>query len=88
MVGYGVNPPVQPHHRAASCPNRPAPCGWAEYNANAASPQTLKGALVGGPTGQNGDSYTDVRSDYVANEVAVDYNAGFAGLMAGLVQLL
>jgi hypothetical protein len=24
VCGVGVNPPVRPHHRAASCPNRPA----------------------------------------------------------------
>jgi len=30
------------------------------------------------------DSYVDVRSDYVKNEVAVDYNAGFTGVLAAL----
>jgi hypothetical protein len=59
-----------------------------QYNSTEASPQTLYGALVGGPTGLNGDAYADLRADYVANEVSVDYNAGFTGLMAGLVQLL
>lgn len=27
-MGYGKNPPVQCHHRGASCPNRPAPCNY------------------------------------------------------------
>ena len=30
------------------------------------------------------DSYVDVRSDYVKNEVAVDYNAGLTGVLAAL----
>ena len=34
IVGYGSNPPAQPHHRAASCPNRPAPCGQAQFDAS------------------------------------------------------
>ena len=33
IVGYGTNPPAQPHHRAASCPDRPAPCGQAQFSA-------------------------------------------------------
>jgi len=28
--------------------------------------------------------YNDDRGDYVENEVATDYNAGFQGLVAGL----
>ena len=48
--------------------------------------QVLTGALVGGPSGR--DSYKDVRSDYQSNEVAMDYNAGFTGALAGLVHLL
>ncbi len=27
VVGFGNNPPTHAHHRAASCPNKPAPCG-------------------------------------------------------------
>ena len=50
------------------------------------NPQVIAGALVGGPNDQ--DQYADKRADYVANEVAVDYNAGFTGALAGLVQLL
>lgn len=41
----------------------------------------LYGALVGGPDQQ--DHYEDDRSDYVHNEVAVDFNAGFQGAVAG-----
>ncbi|NEC93232.1 glycoside hydrolase family 9 protein, partial [Streptomyces sp. SID12501] len=43
----------------------------------------LYGALVGGPGSAN-DAYTDSRDDYVANEVATDYNAGFTSALAYL----
>lgn len=42
---------------------------------------TLYGALVGGPDAS--DSYTDKRDNYVNNEVANDYNAGFQTAVAG-----
>lgn len=38
--------------------------------------------MVGGP-GRN-DDYQDNRQDYVKNEVACDYNAGFHSANAGL----
>jgi len=41
---------------------------------------------VGGPPGTN-DAYEDTRSNFQTNEVAVDYNAGLAGAVAGLIQL-
>jgi endoglucanase len=50
-----------------------------------ATGKSLAGALVGGPT--NGGGYTDSADDYVANEVAIDYNAGLVGLAAfGVVE--
>ena len=83
VVGFGNNPPTRPHHRSSSCPVDPnVACGWDAYNANAANPSTLWGALVGGP-GQN-DDYVDDRGDYIKNEVACDYNAGFQSALAGL----
>ena len=42
----------------------------------------MYGALVGGP--DQFDKYTDSRGDYIANEVATDYNAGFQSLVAGI----
>ena len=88
MVGYGNNPPTRAHHRGASCPNRPAPCTYdSAFNSPAGNPQLLAGALVGGPP-EVSDKYEDVRSNYVTNEVAFDYNAGFTGALAGLAQLL
>ena len=59
-------------------PSAPLPAG--------ANPQVLYGALVGGPPGTN-DAYEDVRSNFQTNEVAVDYNAGLVGALAGLIQL-
>ncbi|MFN8074448.1 MAG: glycoside hydrolase family 9 protein [Kineosporiaceae bacterium] len=42
----------------------------------------LWGALVGGPDEK--DEHNDVTTDYVYNEVAIDYNAAFVGALAGL----
>jgi hypothetical protein len=44
----------------------------------------LFGALVGGPSST--DQPDDVTTDFVLNEVAVDYNAAFVGALAGLYQ--
>ena len=40
----------------------PAACNWDDYNNPGPNPQTLNGALVGGPD-QN-DAYVDDRSNY------------------------
>jgi hypothetical protein len=86
VVGYGVNPPTRPHHRASSCPSRPAVCDLDSARFNPGPNfQTLTGALVGGPDAQDG--YEDDRGDYVKNEVAIDYNSGFQGALAGFVKL-
>lgn len=45
----------------------------------------MYGGLVGGP-GIN-DDYEDDRGDYVKNEVAIDYNAGFQSALAELSNL-
>lgn len=86
VVGFGNSPPTHEHHRGASCPNEPAPCGWDQFNTPNSNPQILTGALVGGPAGP-GDGYTDIRSNYQQNEVALDYNAGFTGALAGLLHM-
>lgn len=85
VVGFGTNPPQRPHHRSSSCPSRPSPCSFADQQQPGPNPHTLYGALVGGPNGQ--DQYTDDRKDYVSNEVACDYNAGFQSAVAGLKHL-
>lgn len=79
VVGFGNNPSQNPHHRTAHG-------AWAN-NQNGPPEQTrhiLYGALVGGPN--NDDSYEDDRSNYINNEVACDYNSGFSGALAALVE--
>ncbi|XP_011498432.1 PREDICTED: endoglucanase 10-like [Ceratosolen solmsi marchali] len=85
VVGWGHNPPTQPHHAASSCPDKPTACGWSEFDRNAPNPQVLYGALVSGP--DEADRFHDRREDYVYTEVTLDYNAGFTGALAGLLQL-
>lgn len=76
VIGYGENSPKNPHHRTAH----------GAYSNNIAEPAQTKhilfGALVGGP--DSNDNYTDDRSNYINNEVACDYNAGFTGALAKL----
>lgn len=74
VVGFGENPPEHPHHRTAQgsyCDN---------MNEPSSHRHTLYGALVGGPDAAG--NYNDTVSDYTANEVACDYNAGFTGLLS------
>lgn len=78
VVGFASNSASKPHHRAAS--------GTSTAEDNSPSKYTLVGALVGGPTDAGG-SYQDVRSDYICNEVACDYNAGLVGAAAGLYSI-
>ena len=76
QIGFGEEYPEHPHHRTSQgsyCDNMNEP-GEARH--------TLYGALVGGPDASDG--YTDTVSDYCANEVACDYNAGFTGLLAAM----
>lgn len=68
----------------SSCPAAPAACDWNTYNSAGPNAQVLTGALVGGP--DSNDNYTDARSDYISNEVATDYNAGFQSAVAGLIK--
>ena len=63
---------------SSSCRTTTTQCSIGDGGPN---PNLLKGALVGGPDGN--DNYQDSRSDYVKNEVACDYNAGFQSALAG-----
>jgi hypothetical protein len=78
IVGYGENHAEHPHHRAAH--------GSRTYSM--LDPEqhrfTLWGALVGGP--DLDDYHVDETTDYVYNEVAVDFNAAIVGAMAGLYE--
>ena len=67
VVGFGRRPPLQPHHRGASCPPPPLPCNFSALHAAGPNPHVLTGALVGGP--HLDDSYPDDRADHVKSEV-------------------
>ena len=83
VVGYGPKYPKKPHHRSSTCAAKPAKCDWSTFKGQQDNAFVLKGALVGGPKEPN-DQYKDDRNDYIMNEVATDYNAGFQGVLAGL----
>ena len=77
MVGYSENSVKYPHHCASS--------GLDDFpDDNDTTPQKniLVGALVGGV--DKNDYHRDTTDDYQYNEVAIDYNAGFSGALAGL----
>ena len=79
ICGFGTNPPVNPHHRTAHG-------SWANsISTPAETRHILYGALVGGPDAS--DNYQDVRSDYVMNEVACDYNSGLVSALAKMTDL-
>ena len=76
VAGVGNSYPAYIHHRAAS--------GTNDINDLAANEHVLYGALVGGPRLPNDFSYVDERTDFLGNEVALDFNAGFTGAVARL----
>lgn len=78
VVGYNENSAKYPHHRAAS--------NSSDASIHSENHYTLLGALVGGPNDLN-DSYSDSQTEYVCNEVAIDYNVGLVGAAAGLYLL-
>ncbi|MCY7278692.1 MAG: glycoside hydrolase family 9 protein [Phormidesmis sp. CAN_BIN44] len=80
VVGFGNNAPRNPHHRGAH--------GSTTNNIN--NPETnrnvLTGALVGGLSAPTDNAYSDDRTNFITNEVALDYNAGFTGALARMYQ--
>jgi endoglucanase len=77
VIGFGNNSPQNPHHRTAHG------SWWDNIDTPTNTRHVLYGALVGGPSSPD-DAYQDVRTDYVRNEVADDYNAGFTSALARL----
>src|SRR5262245_8060661 len=77
VVGFGANPPRNPHHRTAHGTSNNNPTG--EPNP---SRHTLYGGLVGGPDAN--DAWADNRNDFQRTEVATDFNAGLADALARL----
>ena len=80
-VGFGDNYPMFPHHRAASGRLESPP---ANESKNDPQKHLLYGALVGGP--DFNDNYEDDVDAYDHSEVAIDYNAGFVGALAGIAK--
>jgi hypothetical protein len=86
VVGYNyredIKYPQFPHHRAAS-----SPAYGNTVTGHGTTPQShvLIGALVGGQLTQK-NNYTDSAEDYLANEVGLDYSAGYIGALAGLYE--
>jgi endoglucanase len=80
VIGYGPRYPLAPHHRTAHG-------SWTD---NLRFPElnrhVLHGALVGGHRNADDNDWKDDRGDFLANEVACDYNALFSGLIAALVR--
>ncbi|MBN2739037.1 MAG: glycoside hydrolase family 9 protein [Spirochaetales bacterium] len=79
VVGFGENASKHPHHRTTHG-------SWISMlNVPAFHRHILYGALVGGPAVT--DDYKDDITDYMLNEVADDYNAGFVGALAKMYSL-
>jgi hypothetical protein len=77
-VGGRAHAPVHPHHGGAQS-------SFLNSQSNPANdPHILWGGLVGGPDASG--NYQDITTNFVYNEVAVDYNAAFEGALAGLYQ--
>lgn len=86
LVGYGNKYPKYVHHRGASIPkdNKKYSCkeGWKWFQSRNPNPNTITGAMVGGP--DKFDKFKDSRSNYSYAEPTM---AGNAGLVAALVSL-
>ncbi len=76
MVGFGNDPANNVHHRAAH-----GPWGNSLQDRPMLPSHTIYGALAGGPSSPD-DQFEDDRGDFIANEVACDYNAAFTGAIA------
>ncbi|MEM6829436.1 MAG: glycoside hydrolase family 9 protein, partial [Bacteroidota bacterium] len=77
MNGFGNDPANDPHHRGNSG-------NWTNSDGGPPTEAShiLYGAVVGGPKEPNNDSFEDNRGEFVANEVACDYNACITGVLA------
>ena len=91
IVGYNyredIQYPLYPHHRASDGYTESPEGPWNEDTNEpmVQRPQAhvIVGALVGGPESYGG-AYYDSLNNYVGNEVAIDYSAGFINALAGL----
>lgn len=58
------------------------PCDCTALYNTGCNPNTLYGALVGGPN--KDDKFEDLRTDFAAAEVTLDWNAALTGMLSGL----
>jgi len=79
VVGFGNNAPQRVHHQAAFGSTDEVLWESEQVNQN-----MIYGALVGGPTAPDDFAFQDDRQDYRANEVSLEYNAGYTGALARL----
>lgn len=79
LVGFGQNPPRNPHHRAA----HGSSANHIHQPAN--NRHALCGALVGGPGSPNDHDHSDDRTNYRTSEVALVDHAAFTGAVARMV---
>ncbi|KAJ7514211.1 hypothetical protein O6H91_23G033500 [Diphasiastrum complanatum] len=86
LVGFGNKYPRYVHHRAASFPRNGhrygCTEGWRFRDSKSSNPNTIVGAMVGGPDLK--DHFLDSRTNYNYSEPTI---AGNAGLVAALVSL-
>lgn len=77
VIGFGNRWSLHPHHRAAN--------GYTYANGDnqKEAKHLLLGALVGGP--DRNDNFIDDVNQYQYTEVAIDYNAGLVGVLAGIL---
>jgi len=85
IVGYGELWPLQPQHIGSSCPSPIYPCGEEYKDRNQPNPQSLTGALVGGPDAQ--DRFEDNRMNDNQNRVSLDTNAVLYAAVSALRHL-
>lgn len=89
VVGFGANPPTQPHHRGASTPVLPpgtdVNCGlsFGDWMApDKPNPNELTGAIVGGP--DKNDGFVDKRGNSSYTEPCTYINSLAIGPLAAL----
>nr|GMC98821.1 endoglucanase 5 [Ipomoea batatas] len=95
LVGYGHNYPAHVHHRGASISPITvlrSSVGCVEgfdkwYRRPLPNPNVIYGALVGGPTNQQDDDFTDDRSNYEQTEPTLSAAAPLVGLFSKLHSL-
>lgn len=76
LIGFGNNFPLNPHHRGSHAGS------YSNFKSSKPNAHITYGAVVGGPASPDDFDYVDHRTDYIRNEVSLDYNAGFTGALA------